>query len=224
MENLYQNLLFAHIICGGVALVMGLLVIFLKKSGKLHTRLGSIYFWAMTGVFVTSVILALLKFNPFLLGVGVFSYYLVFTGFRFAQMKGYKNFNQVDKWAFIITLVSSIAMLLFSAYIYMTYQSTLIIVLAIFGGLSLRQSIQDLYRMGKKMDKHNWLIEHIVRMLSGYTATVTAFLITAMHQALPPLVLWLGPGAIGGIGITLTVNHYRKKFGIKKRNVVIDQH
>ena len=222
MDSLYQNLLFGHIICGGVALVMGLLVIFLRKSGKLHTRLGRIYFWAMTGVFITSVILALLKFNPFLLGVGVFSYYLVFTGFRFARMKGYKNFNAVDKSVFIIALVSSIAMLVFSAYIFFVYQNTFIVVLAIFGSLCLMFSLKDLKRIGKKMGKQNWLIEHIVRMLGGYIATVTAFLITAMSGTLPPLVLWLGPGVIGGIGITLTVNHYRKKFGIKKRNVVVD--
>lgn len=223
MEAFYDYTLLAHVICGFTSLVMGLAVIFAKKSGKIHRTLGGIYFWAMTGIFITSMILSILRYNPFLFGVGVFSYYLVFTGFRFGRLKGYHNLTIVDRGVFIFTLVCSIGMLLFSAYAYLKYGSVLVIVLAVFGSLSLKQSIQDLMRIGKKMEKHNWLMEHIKRMLGGYTATVTAFLITAMSGMLPPLVLWLGPGVIGGFGIAFTVRHYKKKFGIQSKKTTLSE-
>lgn len=217
MEAFLDYTLIAHIICGFAALVMGLAVIIFKKSGKIHRTLGGIYFWSMTGVFVTSMVLSILKFNLFLFGVGVFSYYLVYTGFRFGRMKGYHRLEQSDKWIFIFSIICSIGMLGYSVYAYIIYQSMLVIVLAVFGTLLLQYSIQDLINFGKRKEKNNWLIVHIKRMLGGYTATMTAFLITAMSGMLPPLVLWLGPGVIGGVGISLTVRHYKKKWGTTKK-------
>lgn len=217
MEDVYKYLLIGHVACGFISLLFGLLVILAKKSGKIHVILGNVYFWAMTGVFITSVIMSLMKFNPFLLGVGVFSYYLVFTGFRFGRLKGYHRLEVKDRWVFILTIISSVAMLGFSLYHYIQYQNIIIIVLAIFGSLSLKQSIQDWMRWGKVREKHDWLFEHITRMLGGYIATVTAFLLTAMNGMLPDLVLWLGPGVVGGFGISLTVRHYKKKLGANKK-------
>ena len=58
-----------------------------SKGGRLHRRSGNIYTLAMLFVGLSALVLAVADPNPFLFAVGVFSLYLVFTGWRAAMVR-----------------------------------------------------------------------------------------------------------------------------------------
>ena len=81
-------LLFIHILAGSIALLAAVVPVVTKKGGTNHVRAGRIYALAMTVVFVTALPLAVLGADTFLLIIAIFSFYLVFAGWRFARNKG----------------------------------------------------------------------------------------------------------------------------------------
>ena len=71
----------------------------------------------MLAVFLTAVPLALLKNNIFLFLIALFSFYLVFSGFRFARNKS--GMPQVQDWIAAATiLLSGIGMEMLSFMLY----------------------------------------------------------------------------------------------------------
>ena len=92
MEKLiYQSFIFVHVLCGFTALSAGIVPMVAKKGGKVHLFWGNVYYWAMFGVFVTTIIFFLmyptqLKYQ-FLLTIGIFSFYQTFSGKRILGMK-----------------------------------------------------------------------------------------------------------------------------------------
>ncbi|MGB3616550.1 MAG: hypothetical protein WBA12_00390, partial [Catalinimonas sp.] len=82
METLYTPLLVVHATTGFVALLAGLLAVVIRKSHPMHRWQGLIFFWAMVGVTLTAVVLALHRDNFFLLAIGVFSGYMTWSGRR----------------------------------------------------------------------------------------------------------------------------------------------
>ena len=90
-------LLIIHIGAGSVALLAAGVALFTAKGGVNHVRSGRVYALAMTGVFLTALPLALLGADLFLLLIGVFSFYLVFAGWRFARNR--RGHPQPVDWA-----------------------------------------------------------------------------------------------------------------------------
>lgn len=58
MKNFIQYILYLHFLVGSIALLNGALAISSQKGRQLHRKAGSIYFWAMTLVFITGIIMA----------------------------------------------------------------------------------------------------------------------------------------------------------------------
>ena len=81
----YILLLIIHIACGSIALLCVPVALLTAKGRANHVRAGRVYGVAMTGVFVTALPLAMITANLFLLLVAVFSFYMVFAGWRFAR-------------------------------------------------------------------------------------------------------------------------------------------
>jgi len=211
MDALFKVLLTLHVVSGFTALIIGVVPMVAKKGGKLHKKSGLIYFWAMFGVFITSVPMAFIKWNIFLFTIGIFSFYFVLTGYRFAKRKGWHLLTSFDKGIMLTTFTTSILMIGYSAYLFYLGSQNWII-LGIFGIICFLTSIDDLRKFGKKSeDNKNWFYQHLIRMLGGYIATSTAFVVTNL-TFLPPLIGWLAPTVIGSIGITLTMIHYKRKF------------
>ncbi len=213
MESLFTVLLVGHIIAGFTALTGGVVPMLTKKGGYWHNLFGRIYFWAMFGVFLTSVPLALLKNNLFLFTIGIFSFYFVLTGYRFARRKGFHRLTGFDRWVMRGTLLASVGMLGYAAYLYVNTTSQAWIILGVFGAISLRQTLKDLRRFGDPGEQNHWVREHLVRMGGGYIATFTAFTVTNL-TFLPDLVSWLGPTVVGTIILFVASARARRRFNV----------
>src|ERR1700677_3384127 len=76
-----------HIACGVVAFLCAPVALSTAKGGKVHRRWGKVYFWAMSGVAVTALILSFALPVYFLAMVAVFSFYSAFAGDRVLYFK-----------------------------------------------------------------------------------------------------------------------------------------
>lgn len=97
MEKLIYDILILHAIAGGIALLTGAIAIISKKGGRLHKKAGKVYFWAMTLVFITGILIAGYRWNKFLFLIAFLSYYSVFSGVRATQLKRL-NIDQSARW------------------------------------------------------------------------------------------------------------------------------
>ncbi len=142
----------------------------------------------------------------FLFAVGIFSLYLVLSGYRALKFKSKTHNFTIDKIISIIMLISGLAMILLPVVIFQKIH----IVLTVFGATGLLFSIQDLikFRNPQKLRK-TWLLIHLGRILGGYISAVTAFVI--VNQFLPGIYGWIVPGVVGGILITFWSRKYQPK-------------
>lgn len=81
-------LLSIHIGAGSIALLAAAVALVTAKGGPRHVLAGRVYAAGMTAVFLTAVPLAMLGADLFLLLIAVFSFYMVFSGWRFARTGG----------------------------------------------------------------------------------------------------------------------------------------
>ena len=79
---MFYGLLWLHATAGGIALLGGPVAMLVRKGGPVHRRAGRVYAVAMVTTAVSAVLLAVLTRNRLLLTVGVFSFFLVFKGWR----------------------------------------------------------------------------------------------------------------------------------------------
>jgi hypothetical protein len=190
MEITYKIALIAHIISGFTALFSGCIAIISQKGKKVHRNSGLIFFFSMLVVCVSATLISLLKHNQFLLHIGIFSFFLVYSGYRSVINKSLLP-NALD-WCVLGIVIINCIIMLFSAKI----------VLIVFGGIGSFLAIRDaklLYSIYKKKEipKNVWLIRHIGMMLGGYIATFTAFLVVNITIESLPWLPWLLPTIIG---------------------------
>lgn len=218
MDTLF---LYVHIAAGFTALVIGLLAMIAPKGQNLHNKSGLIYFWAMVLVALTSTIISLRSspINLFLLVTGIFSFYLVFTGYRSTIIKN-RAAPFIDKFVTAIMLCTALVMLSLGAYDYLNGNGRLMLILGIFGSIGGVLAIADIlvYRNGLKHPKE-WLLRHLGRMLGAYIATFTAFAVTNLTAWMAPILLWTLPPIIGGISIFFVTAYYRKVYRIPTKKV-----
>ncbi len=215
--NAHYIILIFHIICGAIALLTGLIAIITPKGGSIHLLTGKIFYWAMLLVGGSSFILATLKFNPFLLAIGIFSLYMVISGrralFYYRLIENYKP-TLVDKLPLYIGLLTGLFMIIYPIYMIMFHQTEGIFILIIFGAILLLMVYNDLkiFYNNPVFVPYNrkWIIKHIGMMLGTYIATTTAFLVNVVHFN-PPWVLWLSPTLVG----ILLIRYFNKQWKAK---------
>lgn len=214
MEQFIQNILFIHILFGIVALSTGAISIFSKKGQRLHRKAGSIYFWAMTLVFITGIIVAGYRFNRFLLLIAFLSYYSVFSGVRFLQLKNL-HIDQNPKWYdWAAGILNGIANIIFIGmgifYLFKTNSNLPGALLSIgFGIGGLMISYANLKPFVKRPSTaYHWYLAHIGNMMGGYIATLTAFLSTMVtrFELMNPFLAFALPALIG-VPILLYYQH-----------------
>ncbi|MEL6131993.1 MAG: DUF2306 domain-containing protein [Bacteroidota bacterium] len=223
MEALFTPLLYLHILCGTVALIVGPLTLMVQKGGKRHRLMGKIFSLSMIFNGVAALLIAITPGheNFFLFAVGVFSLYLVGTGYRFLSLKGLGKSTQAQPidWAL------SIAMLIFGLSMwgyggFLIYHGvSLGYVLLTFGtfGLILVYRDSQLFLRGPKNDRF-WLYQHISRMCGALIAAYTAFLVVnGENLGLPPLVAWLFPSVIGSLIPSYWIRKYKRKYQQAKK-------
>lgn len=220
--TLYESILVVHVISGFTALFGGLIPMLSKKGSKLHVRSGRLYFWAMFGVLITTIGMFLIKPDRllFLMLIGVFSFYNVFTGSRKVRFKKKTARATWLDWT-VGALVLIAAMVMLGKGIHMMFLQNIgmAILYSVFGALCFLFAfldLRDFQRLNNGLPmRESWLLMHITGMGGGYIATATAFFVVNIHF-LPGLVVWLTPGIVGGVILHFVKNGYRKKAKVAK--------
>jgi hypothetical protein len=223
-----RALLALHIGCGVVAFVCAPVALATAKGGKTHRRWGKIYFWAMTGVAATALILSLALPIFFLAMVAVFSFYSAFAAYRILYLKDmYKGARPkaTDWLAAIITILSSLLLFILGfvrpklMHIGLIHVAghTVSIVSIVFGliGMRLGQAsiVEFIKPPGQKMF---WWFRHMQGMIASYIAAMTAFsAVNLSRRTGAAWWVWLWPTIIGVPAIALWTAYYKKKFSPK---------
>jgi len=213
MEILFKTFLVLHIIAGTLGLITGTINIIGKKGGKIHGIIGNIFLYSMLTVSVSAFFLSIIHPNYFLFIVGVFTLYLVSSASRYLHLKQLINL-QKPKWIdWLLTyfmLAFGMAFMLFGGY-HLFHKNTFGVVFIVFGSIGLKMVITDFRNFrGKVTVANTWMMVHIQRMIGGYIAALTAFLVVN-NQMLPGYLAWLLPTVIFAPLIYYYCSRYRIK-------------
>lgn len=204
METFVQYTLGLHVVMGSAALLTGAVAIFSKKGKGTHRQAGRVYFWAMTFVFITGVIVAGYRFNRFLFLIAFLSYYTVFAGVRSLKLKRLHKDQKAKPVDWFAGILNGIANLIFLGLgIYYVFKNgftsggALLSLGFAIGGLTISYTNLKPFVVRPKVHYH-WYTTHIGNMMGGYIATFTAFMSTVVTRfdlmnpylafALPPLI------------------------------------
>ncbi|AFU68323.1 hypothetical protein P700755_001404 [Psychroflexus torquis ATCC 700755] len=208
MENTIQVLIYIHATFGGVALLAGLVSTIAKKGKTIHRKFGLIFFYSMMLSGIIAMIVAVLPNHesPFLFAVGIFSLYFVLTGNRALKFKRRNPDLKIDKWISISMIITGFLMITLPIIL----TNSIHIVLVVFGIVGMIFSIKDLvlYKNPDRLRK-GWLKMHLGKMLGGYIAATTAFVV--VNQFFPSFYGWFIPGVIGGLVIAYWSRKINKK-------------
>ena len=212
MAGIFRAALIIHILFGSVALFVAPAAMLTRKGGLWHRRWGKIFFWAITGVAITAVVMSLIRSGLFFLLVALFSFYLALTGYRVLYRKTpQQRAGKADWTAASTMLLGSLALVAYGVYLMVT--SSFGIVAIVFGVIGLWLAMLDMRDfLHHPADKMAWWYSHMTRMLSAYIAAVTAFSVVNF-KLLPPVPRWLWATVLGTLGIIVWTRYYRKKFG-----------
>lgn len=194
-------LLAGHVAGGVVALVAGAVALLTEKGGDRHRLAGRVYVAAMA--VVVGTVPVLLAFDPtsfgrqFLTLIAVFSGYLVFTGYRvLSRKRPTAEAAPVDWAAAVVVVVGAVGLGGWGLFLGADGRA-IGSVMAVFGAIGATAGLNDLRGFRSSERRDPWVAAHLGRMLGGYIATVTAVAVVNLTGVLPPLVVWLGPTAVG---------------------------
>jgi len=205
MNTIVDYILYIHIFVGSISLITGLIAIASAKGKTWHRQSGKIYFYAMTGVFITGIIVAGFRFNTFLFLIAFLSYYSVFAGVRTLKLKRIHK-NQKSAWfdwfAGILNGVVNLVFLGYGVYFGISrgFSSGGALLSIGFGLGGLLISYTNLIPFIKRPDKpYHWYLSHIGNMMGGYIATLTAFLSTIVTRfdLMNPYLAFALPSLLG---------------------------
>ncbi|WP_409525551.1 DUF6040 family protein [Nitrincola sp. MINF-07-Sa-05] len=190
----YSILLSIHILAGSAALIAAIIAAGLKTANLSHHwhRISGLVFVAgMLLVFVTAVVMTMLKPNLFLLLIAIFSVYLALTGWRMARNR--RGDPGVVDWLLQGAMLLSALMMLGLGALQLFNGMGQGVTLLVFAGLSLWFSLSGLktlreggFRGGERIANHAGM------MLGGTIATITAVLVVNVSLE-PAFILWLAP-------------------------------
>ena len=188
-------ILILHILAGFLALGMAGTAIGTTKGGRWHRRAGNIYVLSMLVVTLSTFALVAIRPNLFLFVIGIFSFYLVFTGWRAALLRDGRP-RWPDHLGGLAMAATGLAMMGLGLSGLTGEGGAQPVILLVFGSIGLTMALSDWrdWRAGPVTGKAR-VARHLTRMLAGTTATVTAAVVVNL-TFLPALVTWLGPTAL----------------------------
>ena len=186
-----EILLSIHILAGSVALVSAALALTTEKGKKFHVLIGKAYFWSMVIIFLTAIPMSIITGNVFLFLIAIFSFYLAFSGMRFAKNRTGVP-TRVDLIAVNFMFLSGIGMWILAIIFFIDNDSqfiTLIVFgfLALFLGYGDFQTFKNQTAIGKER-----IAKHLTNMMGGTIAVVTAVLVVNPPSN-PEWVWWILP-------------------------------
>ncbi len=204
-------LLISHVLAGSFALISAFFAISTKKGSSKHIFVGRIYALAMLYVVIGALILSVLRPNPFLFAIALFSGYLVWTGIRRARFKN-PILNKVDKLTAILGLIIVIILLGYGLLVILN--GLTIGLVLIFFGIGLTIFVwEDFSALKNENYKAKYRVaNHLQRMLGGTIATITAVLVQQLipriqGTQIPEFLIWIAPTII----LTPFISFWSKK-------------
>ena len=192
-----RPLLYLHILAGFISLGIAYLLLFIKKGNKRHKKLGMIYVYGMSTIFVTAIPLSLLgEFKPFLFVIAIFSFYLAFSGYRQGRDRNGAR-EQIDKVLGVFITATGILFYSMAVSLFLIKDS-MWITSVLFGSIALVLGINDFRRM-KIVERPNFYDRtnlHLNLMLAATIATTTAFIVTIEPFA-TIWFNWVAPTIVG---------------------------
>lgn len=220
MENFIRILIYFHAFFGGLGLLMGFFVIFLKKGTSRHVISGTLFSYSMIISSALSLIVSQMPNheNLLLFLIGIFTIYLVVSGNRMLFFsKGKKRVKFVDKLISIVMFIIAFGMLICFCYFLFSYPSRSWLYL-FFGIIGLVLSLID-FKVFKnyKTDKTLGIQNHIGRMTGAFISSITAFIIAGWN--IGNLIIWILPTVFGFMYII----YWNRKVKRKKLNFVFQR-
>ena len=130
-----------HILAGTIALLSAAIAVLSEKGKKFHVLSGRTYFWSMVCIFLTAIPMSIISSNIFLFLIAIFSFYLAFSGMRFAKnRKG--TVTRIDWIAVSLMILSGLGMWALGV-IYFINDNSQYITLLVFGFISLALGYGD---------------------------------------------------------------------------------
>ena len=198
-------LLSIHILAGSVALVSAALALSTEKGKKFHILIGKAYFWSMVIIFLTALPMSIITGNVSLFLIAIFSFYLAFSGVRFAKNRTGVP-TRLDLIAVNFMFLSGVGMWIL-AIIFFIDNDSQFITLTVFGFLALFlgygdfQTFKDQTAIGKER-----IAKHLTNMMGATIAVVTAVLVVNPPTN-PEWVWWILPTVL----ITPVIFWWNKK-------------
>jgi uncharacterized membrane protein len=227
--QIFKTALLFHVLCGFLSLASGLVAMRADKGSKVHNTAGLVFYWAMLGVFLTTILFFVIypqeiKYQ-FFLTIGIVSFYPNWSGKRMLSMKKGLEPKWFDILGGFLIGISGIVMLAYAVYSFVNpaLQNQFAILFLVFGLVSLANCYGDLryYLKYKEAPKMHWFFAHGGKMMGAYSAALTAFCVNIVPRMLPSntpnfvhLFFWIAPGVILGVLSAKILKKYRIKFKI----------
>ena len=173
-----------HVICGSIALLLGIIVLVTQKGKRVHKKIGRLFLWFLTIVVLTGLLGAIVfRGNSYLLVLTVLSGYNGFSGFRVIKTKC----NTPKLLDISVALLSLSIGLYFLDYIKSKELFwNPIVVYSTFVALFLVVSYDLIrYLIPSISYKNLWLYEHIYKMINAFTALLAAAVGTVLPNYQP---------------------------------------
>ena len=205
MNEMVQVLLPVHILAGTIALLCAALAVSSEKGKRLHVLSGRTYIWCMVAIFLTAIPMSIISSNIFLFLIAVFSFYLAFSGMRFARNR--KGVATTLDWVAVSLMILSGAGMWILAGIYFTNNDSQYIPLLVFGFLALFLGYGDYSsHKNKTATGKERIAKHLTNMLGGTIAAITAVLVVNPPSD-PEWVWWVLPTVL----VTPVIVRWNKK-------------
>lgn len=221
MEALDTFLSWSHVLAGALVLLSGLAAMIVRpKGGKWHRAIGKTYFYGMLWIAISAVgIIALFRFNLFLLVIAVFSFYMCFSGYRVLRRKKPGQQTWAD-WTGAIVATLAGAVLLFIGLKGMVVKGLhpIFILCIVFGLMTALNGWGDIriFRKKEMPERMWWWYHHMQAMIGSYIAAFSAFVVQNGDRYLPEFehrwLFWVAPALVGTPVIILWIRYYRKRF------------
>ncbi len=212
---MYSILLLFHVFTGTSGLLTGLVAMLVRKGPGTHSLSGRFFSISMAACALSALIMCLIKFNPFLLAISLFTLYMLQAGLRSIVL--WKS-EEVSKPVFrdylplYIGFPLTAFMIGFPIFRYLAGQGSLTNILLFFGLIMLSFLIQDvrLIRDKSAWKPYNkqWLRRHIGMMGGTYIAAFTAFAVNNIHVG-PAWLSWMLPSVLGGMLIQKSMSKFK---------------
>ncbi|MFD1257347.1 hypothetical protein ACFQ3S_11115 [Mucilaginibacter terrae] len=182
--SVHQINILIHVASGSLALLTGLIILFVNKGKNAHRLLGKVFLVLMCITIVTGLV-GVLVFgrNTFLLVITILSGYMAFSGYRAVKYKSNKpRFLDI---AVVLIAIGSVAYFLYFFKSIGMIWSPVIIYSTV--GYLIMMVVYDLtrYLLSTQLYAKLWMHEHILKMISAFSGLLSAFAGTVFSDYQP---------------------------------------